>query len=93
MNSLDGISRASAPHFFYGRLKAGMYQSTNKAEGEIRLWRPAYLLTGLALICILNVMMLVQSKKNWDVPFKPDRTGIENFASEYSFSENINMSE
>lgn len=93
MSSLDAVSRASAPNFFYVRLKAALHQPANKAEGSMWLWRPAYLLTGLVLICMFNVIMLVQAKKNIEVPFKPNLTGIENFASEYSFFENINMTE
>jgi hypothetical protein len=65
LESLGGMSRAKAPHFFYTRLKARMDGELELAGGPIGrlLTRPALALTLAVIILVMNVTVIMQL---WD---------------------------
>lgn len=64
MNSLDGCQRASAPDFFYTRLRARMERETASARPAPWAVRPAYALAGMALILLINVLAVFNRNTN-----------------------------
>ena len=87
LQSLEGISRADMPPFFYTRLQA---QLDKRAAATGTFWmvitKPAVSLITLSLLVVLNVAAisyyLRSSKKN----ASKTTTGIEAFAQEYDLS-------
>lgn len=56
LNSLDGCSPATAPDFFYTRLKARMEKEVAPANRTFWLLRPAYAFAGMVIILLINVI-------------------------------------
>jgi hypothetical protein len=87
LKSLDGISRADMPPFFYTRLQA---QLDKRIASPNSFWtiitRPAVSLVTLSLLVTLNVAAISYyikfSKKN----VSQTSTGIEAFAQEYDLA-------
>ena len=82
-NSLDGISRATAPDFFYTRLKARMEKDTDQNKKPTWIVRPVYVLATLLLILAVNVIVFL---KNGDevVVADDNETAQQSIAAEYS---------
>ncbi len=88
LNSLDGCTPATAPDFFYTRLKARM----EKEAAPVRtFWmlRPAYALAGIAIILLINVIAVF----NQPAPVAEDSTAttetdsFQSLAAEYRLNE------
>ncbi len=84
LNSLDGISKAEMPPFFYTRLKAVMENQLLAQPKEKFALKPVFLTLGLVVVLILNIVTL---------SFKANKTNahtsnesLENFAKEYNLS-------
>lgn len=82
LNSLEGIQKAQAPPFFYGKLLSRMQQGI--PEEPVRrpfVLRPA-LVVALSVFLLLNIFLLVQPRKSQPQPKEQPAT-IESFASAY----------
>lgn len=84
LQSIDGISRAEMPPFFYTRLQAKL---DKRIAAPNHFWmvltKPAISLVTLSLLVILNIAMIsnyIQSSKK---AVTQQSTGIEKFAQEY----------
>ncbi len=87
MESMDGISKAEMPHFFYTRLMANIEK---KSTNTYSLWslvtKPAVSLVTLSLLVILNVAAInyyLRSPKQVDAV---EYSSIEKFAEEYDLN-------
>lgn len=90
LNSLDGVQRATAPDFFYTRLKARMEQGV---EGSLRQpsWflRPAYIAAALVLVFAANAFVLLNNGKSDNTVLADDNDGIQQtIAADYSLADN-----
>ena|ERR1041385_6119025 len=85
LESLDGSQRASAPDFFYARLKARMQ---NEIESDQKVWilRPAYALAALIVVLIVNVSVLLKTERTADATGNDNETA-QSIASEYSLND------
>ena len=63
MESLGGIQPATAPDFFYTRLKAKMQPVEEK--GIFFMLRPAFITAALSLFLIMNVFSLLNRQSVW----------------------------
>lgn len=89
LESLDTSQRATAPDFFYTRLKARMQ---NEVESRLRQWilRPVYALAALTLVLIINVSVLLNSESTTDATGNDNETA-QSIASEYSLNDNNSL--
>jgi hypothetical protein len=87
LSSLDGSQRASAPDFFYTRLKARMEKGLNKKEQRPWVLRPVYALAGFALLLIVNAVVILQ-KDNMNTENNMDTVSSQSIAAEYVLNEN-----
>ena len=85
LNSLDGIGRATAPEFFYTRLKARMEKELLKKNQRPWILRPAFAIATLALILIVNAAVIFQGNKASEPT--ATETDFSSIASEYSFND------
>lgn len=63
LNSLDGVQKASAPDFFYTRLKAKMDSETSRVAPK-RVWyvQPVYVAAILLFVVAANAFVFLNSK-------------------------------
>lgn len=84
LNSLDGISRAEIPAFFYTRLQPRMKK---RAAGDGRFWKmltkPAVSLLTLSLLVVLNIAAIHFFTKSGQTVSPGETSAIQNFANEY----------
>ncbi len=66
LNSLDGMAKATAPDFFYTRLKARMEKELGKKENLKRPWilRPVFAIATLGVILLVNAAVIFQGNDN-----------------------------
>ena len=87
LQSLDGISRADMPPFFYTRLQA---QLDKRAAPTNKFWmiitKPAVSLITLSLLVVLNVAAISYYMRSSKKNESKTTTGIEAFAQEYDLS-------
>lgn len=84
LNSLNGISRAEMPPFFYTRLQA---QLDKKNQGAGYFWsmltKPAVSLGTLSLLLILNIAVIRSYLHSPSSAPVQETTGLQTFADEY----------
>lgn len=86
LNSLEGIRRATAPAFFYTRLRARMDKELENAGGGffVRLFtRPALSLSLAAIIVLLNITTITQM---WQQDSQPVENSTQLSATEYALT-------
>jgi hypothetical protein len=87
LKSLDGISRADMPPFFYTRLQA---QLDKRIASPNNFWtiitRPAVSLVTLSLLVVLNVAAISYYMRSSKKNVSQTSTGIEAFAQEYDLA-------
>jgi len=84
LNSLNGISRAEMPPFFYTRLQA---QLDKKKQDAGYFWsmltKPAVSLGTLSLLLILNIAVIRSYLHSPSTAPAKETTGLQTFADEY----------
>ena len=91
LDSLDGIKKATAPDFFYTRLKAKMLAQAGEGKVLVKpaLLRPVYAFAALVIVLLINVAVLFQNSNNSDktANTNTDTDSIQALASEYSVTD------
>lgn len=65
LNSLDGLKRATAPDFFYTRLKARMENElSSPAKRPTWIPKPVFAIAGIILIILLNLAVIIRNDRN-----------------------------
>lgn len=87
LSSLDGAGKATAPDFFYTRLKARMEKEMlAPAASKRRVLQPAFAFVALFIILLVNAVVILGGGTNKEtVSTEPD---MQAFASEYRLSDN-----
>lgn len=86
LDSLDSVRRATTPDFFYTRLKSRMEKELLKPAPIRKIFRPAFIFTGLLLLLLMNVAVILTRNDNTVTPnAEPD---LQSFAMEYNLTEN-----
>lgn len=84
LNSLNGISRAEMPPFFYTRLQVQLDKKTKNAGVFWSLLsRPAVSLGTLSLLLVLNVAAIRSYLHTQPSAPVQETTGLQTFADEY----------
>src|SRR6185503_5701328 len=86
LNSLDGSQRATAPDFFYTRLRARMEKGlVPEKTGGWKL-RPVYIVTALVLALAVNALVLFRGNNTDNDPTfaSNDLESEQSIAAEYN---------
>ena len=86
LNSLDGVKRASAPDFFYTRLKAQMEKNLPEPA---RPWvlRPVYALGALGVVLLVNAAVIINRNNSNEEIVSNDNDTIQSIAAEYNLND------
>ena len=89
LNSLEGMKRATAPDFFFTRLRSRMEKEYEPLAKKQRVLRPAYAFAALLVVLLINVAVLFQNSRNSDTTATAtiDTDSIQALASEYSVTD------
>ncbi len=88
LNSLDGCTPATAPDFFYTRLKARMDKEADPAARTSWMLRPAYAFAGMAIILLINVLAVFnQHTATEESTVSTETDSFQSLASEYRLNE------
>ncbi len=88
LSSLDGAQRASAPDFFYTRLKARMEKELVNVPGKAGIWRPAYAFAALLLVLVINAFVILNGNQTKDTS-ATDIDVTQSIAAEYNINSNL----
>src|SRR6478736_8337882 len=92
LGSLDGMQKASAPNFFYTRLRARMERELVAKPKRSILLRPAYAIAGLVLILTINAAVLLKNDDTTDTTstdiVSTNTEAVQSIAAEYSLNDN-----
>jgi hypothetical protein len=88
LSSLDGVKRASPPDFFYTRLKAKMEKELVPVAGRRRILYPAYALTALVVILLVNAAVIfTRGDRNNDTASVNEGETLQSIAAEYNIND------
>ncbi|MDZ4793117.1 MAG: hypothetical protein SGI83_02460 [Bacteroidota bacterium] len=87
LGSLDGTQRATIPDFFYTRLQARMQRELEPVGKRSWILRPAFALTVLVAVLLINVVVIFRGTNNKEVATNDTET-LQSIAAEYSLNEN-----
>ena len=89
LNSLDGCTPATAPDFFYTRLKARMEKEVAPANRTFWLLRPAYAFAGMVIILLINVIAVFNQPSSVpeDSTATTETDSFQSLAAEYRLNE------
>ena len=92
LNSLDGCTQATAPDFFYTRLKARMEKEAAPAARTFWPLRPAYAFAGMALILLVNILAVYNKSTADENVATVETDSFQSLASEYRLNESGSIS-
>ena len=92
LNSLDGCTQATAPDFFYTRLKARMEKEAAPAARTFWTLRPAYAFAGMALILLVNILAVYNKSTADENVATVETDSFQYLASEYRLNESGSIS-
>ena len=95
LSSLDGCKRATAPDFFYTRLRARMLARHEGGERELtknksRNWvlRPVYIVSALFLVIAINVFVLLSGQDETTTTTADNNESFQqSIAAEYNLND------
>ncbi len=88
LESLDGCKRASAPGFFYTRLKARLEKGLPPKPGPEWILRPVYVISALLLVIALNIFVFLRGKDEKTTTTADNNESVQqSIASEYSLND------
>ena len=82
LESVNGMQEAETDPFFYTRLSARM----QKQEDWVFPLRPAWIVTGLALLLVLNGFMALNRFKNSELTTNTASSSLQSFATAYDLN-------
>ena len=88
MTSVDGLQKATAPDFFYTRLKGRMQREMDEKRKPFFVLRPAFATAALSVVLVFNIIFLAQLNTK---PAKDTTVKSENPATIESFAKAYNM--
>jgi hypothetical protein len=87
LDSFEGTQRATMPDFFYTRLKARMQKGIESANQKSWILRPAFALTVLAAVLLINAVVIFRGDASIDNATNDAET-LQSIAAEYSLNDN-----
>ncbi|HVT86267.1 MAG TPA: hypothetical protein VHD35_13770 [Chitinophagaceae bacterium] len=89
LSSIDGIQRAPAPDFFYSRLRARMEKEMPVTAIRRTILQPAFIISGLTLLLLINAIALLRSNSNVNTVTTPtkENDNLQIIATAYHINE------
>ena len=87
LNSLDGCKRATAPDFFYTRLRARMERELTKKTSRNWVLRPVYIVSALFLVLAINVFVLLSGQNETTAAADNNESFQQSIAAEYNLND------
>jgi hypothetical protein len=84
LNSLDGVQRASAPDFFYSRLKARLEKKLPNTYNSKWVLRPVYIFSTLLLVIAINAFVFLRNQKITSATADNNESVQQSIAAEYN---------
>jgi H+/Cl- antiporter ClcA len=88
LSSLDSSPKASAPAYFYTRLMSRMENGVAKDVKKSWLLRPAFALSVLAAVILINAAVVLKSDSGNETSTTADAETLQSLAAEYSLNDN-----
>ncbi len=91
LDSLDHCERASAPDFFYTRLKArmqGELESKSRVKKAPLILRPVFALTAVVAVIVINAFVIFQNDNSNENTALSEAESIQSIAADYSLNDN-----
>src|SRR5688572_32610841 len=88
LGSLDGSQRATAPDFFYTRLRARMEKGLEPGTPRPWILRPAFALSVLVGVLLINAAVIFQNNDAAENTPTSDAETLQSIAAEYSLNDN-----
>lgn len=88
LGSLDGLKSASAPDFFYTRLRARMEKGLEPAMVKKRALYPVFALAAVILVVFINAVILYsrQDTNATDTATLSETDNLQSIAAEYNIA-------
>ncbi len=87
IGSLDNIQKATAPDFFYTRLKARMENELLSKRRKSLVLRPVYILSILLLVLTINAVAIIKGSSSQSATTDTDT--MQSIAAEYKINSNL----
>ena len=88
LNSLDGCKKATAPDFFYTRLRARMERELIKNKNRNWVLRPVYIVSALFLVLAVNVFVLLSGRDETTTTAADNNESFQqSIAAEYNLND------
>jgi hypothetical protein len=89
LGSFDGIKKATAPDFFYTRLKARMEKGVEPFVMRKRVLYPAYALATVIIVMLVNAAILFTKNNDAasDITLNSESENLQSIAAEYSIND------
>jgi hypothetical protein len=90
LDSLNGCTPATAPGFFYTRLKARMEKTESGSTALRQPWvlKPAYAMAAAFAVLVLNAFILFQNGRTSYAVTSADTDTFQSVAADYSLNDN-----
>ncbi|MCU0388443.1 MAG: hypothetical protein MUE71_07545 [Chitinophagaceae bacterium] len=94
LNSLDGMSRATANPFLYTKIVARIEANAGGWENAARLIsRPAFALASLAIFLVINIAVIVKGQQKAENELAQKLNSEQMLASEFMNTQNYQLVE
>ncbi|MBM3415424.1 MAG: hypothetical protein FJY20_03050 [Bacteroidetes bacterium] len=88
LNSLDGLQKATAPGFFYPRLKARLEKEILPAATKpAGILRPAYALAALAVVLLINATVILTRNNSGEIVSSSETETLQSIAADYDLND------
>jgi hypothetical protein len=88
LNSLDSVKRASAPDFFYTRLKARMEKRLEPVAQRPWILRPVFAFAALVIVVLINAAVIFQGQNSTETNGS-DTDTYQSIAAEYNLNDSM----
>ncbi len=87
LNSLDGVQRATAPDFFYTRLRARLEKGLTKNNNPKWVLRPVYIFSTLLLVIAINAFVFLRNQNVNSTTADNNESVQQSIAAEYNLND------
>lgn len=92
LNSLDQVKRASAPAYFYTRLRARMEKDVQEPAGNFQL-RPALTLLVMMLLLLVNSFLVLNPTPQSTLADTTEKEELQHWTNEYAVNDQFPINE
>lgn len=92
LNSLDQVKRASAPAYFYTRLRARMEKDVQEPASNFQL-RPALILIAMILLLLVNTFFILNREPQPSLADVTDKDELQHWTNEYAVNDQFPVNE